>query len=275
MDKITFIIFTYNEAARIERVIRNFKDYGKILIADNSSQDGTINIAKSYGCDVLIREQDYDFVENQHLVELLYEKTTTEWIYWGFADEMLEAKTLEKITTIISADRHDIVSMDRKNYNNGVFCYDLFHGYTNKLFKKRAIDFTNNKIHGMGVPMVPKERIYLMPAEFFIHHFSSYTISSYLNTINRYTENEIQTPFVFKGSVLSITFQLLKRFLKNYIFEKGYKAGFTGLESVLMIICYEWVKNIKRYEQINNLDRQTIEEKNNLLREQILTHITN
>ena len=39
MNNITFVIFTYNEEKRIERVIKNLKDYGTVLIADNKSKN--------------------------------------------------------------------------------------------------------------------------------------------------------------------------------------------------------------------------------------------
>ena len=104
MDKsnITFVIFTFNEEARIENVIKNFKNFGKILIADNKSTDRTVEIANQYGCDVYTRQKHYNYVENQELVDLLYKEISTDWIYWGFADEMLELDALKKISEIIA-----------------------------------------------------------------------------------------------------------------------------------------------------------------------------
>jgi glycosyltransferase involved in cell wall biosynthesis len=270
MHNITFVVFTYNEEARIERVIRNFQNFGSILIADNKSTDRTVEIASKYGCDILIREENYDFVENQHLVNLIYEKVCSEWIYWSFADEMLNIDTLINLTEVIKSDKFDIINMDRKNYNNGKFCYNMFHGYTHKVFRKHSIDFSTNTIHGMGVPTVKEDRICTLPDKYFIHHFSSYTASSYLNTINKYTDVEIKGDVKFNGSLSKILWQFSKRLLKNYFFDGGYKAGFTGMESVLLLLCYEWVKNIKLYEQEQKLDRSTIESKNNEIRDSIL-----
>lgn len=269
-SNITFVIFTYNEERRIEKVIKNFKDYGRILISDNNSTDSTREIAKKYNCDILLRTNDYVYVENQELVNQIYESVETDWIYWGFADEMLEKRTLDKIIDIVKSDKFDIIDIDRKNYNDGKFAHEFFHSYVFKAFKRHAIDFSNNKIHGMGKPMISEDRIYKMESCFYIHHFSNYTAASYLNTINRYTEEEALGYEKTNFSLSKVLFLFIKRIIKNYFFDKGYKLGQTGLNAILMTICYEWVKQVKIYENSNNLTRRTIEDKNDRIRDFIL-----
>lgn len=267
---ITFIIFTYNEAARIERVIKNFNQHGKILLADNNSTDGTQEIAKKLGCEVFIRKEDYAFVENQKLVEELYDVVTTEWIYWGFADEMLEQKTLLEIAKIVKSASYDLITMDRKNYFYGNFCYNLYHARTYKIFRKNALDFTNNYIHGMGKPTVDKSRIYDLPDAFFIHHFISNTASSYLNVINRYTESELLFDYKFKLSFFDLLLFLSKVLLQDFVRSKGFKSGFSSLALSQLMIFYALVKNMKLYEQKNALSNSSIEVLNNKHRDKIL-----
>lgn len=271
MNNITFVIFTFNEEARIENVIKNFKDFGKILIADNKSTDNTVAIAKSYGCDVYTREKHYVFVENQELVDLLYPKITTDWIYWGFADEMLEKKALLKIAEIIKEDRFDIINIDRKNYFYGDFCYDLYNSRTNKIFKKGSVDFTDNVIHGFGKPVVDNKKILIVDDEFFVHHFISNTASSYLNVINRYTDCEVNFSTQKNTSILYLILFFLKNVFTNYFFKKGYKAGFSGLVLLELMLFYTLVKNMKVYEYRNGLNPITIEKNNNDKRNSILS----
>ena len=45
-NNITFVIFTYNEEKRIEYPIRNFINYGNVIIIDNFSTDKTKEIAE-------------------------------------------------------------------------------------------------------------------------------------------------------------------------------------------------------------------------------------
>ena len=55
-EKITFIVFTFNEESRIISVIKNVRKYGKVLIIDNFSTDETIKIASSFGAKVVLHK---------------------------------------------------------------------------------------------------------------------------------------------------------------------------------------------------------------------------
>ncbi len=270
MSNITFVIFTYNEEKRIERVIQNLKDYGHIILADGGSTDKTHEIAKSYGCDVYVREKEYVFVENQELVDWLYAKIDTDWLYWGFADEMLDIETLDEITKIIAKNKYDIINIDRKNYYHGKFCYDAFHSRTNKIFKKGAIDFSNNVIHSFGKSMVKPEKIYYLPDQYFVHHFISNTVESYMNTISRYTETELKFSHKDRGPFFHLILRPIRTFLVHFIVRKGYKAGYAGWSLILIQIFYCIVKYIKLTEQKYNLSASEIEKHNNVFRDVIL-----
>lgn len=273
MYNITFVIFTFNEEARIENVIKNFIDFGKILIADNKSTDRTIEIAKNYGCDIFIREKHYDFVENQELTDSLYSVITTDWLYYGFADEMLEKSTLLEIGKIIDEDKFDIINIDRKNYFYGDFCYDLFNSRTNKIFKKHKIDFTHNKIHGFGTPSVSNDKIFVLNDKYFVHHFISNNAASYLNVINRYTDNEIGTLSKYHNSVFYSILFFFKNIFINYFFRKGYKSGFSGIVLIELTIFYSIIKKIKIYEKLEGISPSNIEEKNNKIRKLIINNL--
>lgn len=269
-DKITFVVFTYNEADRIERVIRNFKNFGKILIADNNSTDATQEIARRHGCDIFLRREEYVFVENQKLVNQLYDVIDTEWIYWAFADEMLDEKTLMEIQSVVKGDQYDIITMDRKNYFYGNFCYDLYHARTYKVFKKYALDFTENEIHGMGRATVSPNKVYDLPDKFFIHHFISNTAESYLNVINRYTNSELASKYKVKTSLLYFILLCGRIILRDLFNSKAYKTGFSSVALTQLMIFYALVKNMKHYEAEHNLTTRKIEEKNNERRDKIL-----
>ena len=270
---ITFVIFTFNEESRIEAVIKNFISFGKILIADNKSTDRTIEIAKQYGCDIYLREKHYDFVENQELVDSLYPEISTDWLYWGFADEMLESKTINKILDIIRANQFDIINIDRKNYFYGDFCYDIYSSRTNKIFKKGTIDFKDNKIHGFGKSTVSNERICMLDDKYFVHHFISNNAASYLNVINRYTESEESIIHKKYDSIWYSILLFLKNILVNYFFKKGYKTGFSAIVLIELMIFYSIIKNIKMHEKLKELTPISIEEKNNIHRKSIIDNL--
>jgi len=265
---LTFVVFTFNEEKRIERVINNFMKFGSVLIVDNESTDSTLDIAKKYNCEVLVNK-NMGWVEDEVTTSRVKKVVKTEWIYWAFADEMIDLLTIDVIQSAIKTGKYDIINITRKNYYYGRFCYDAFADRMNRIFKKEAIDFTGNKIHGFGVVTVGKENILYLPNNYFVHHFISNTAESYLNVINRYTSIDADDNKKFRG-VSRMVLGAIKIFLGNIIMRGGYKSMPSVFFLVLNMIYYSWVANMKAYEKINNLGRSEIEEKNNKYRDSIL-----
>lgn len=258
--RITFVIFTYNEERRLENVIENLKDFGSILLADDGSTDRTIDIANKYGCSIYRREDfGYGYVENQPLVNRIYELVQTEWIYWGFADEMLDKESLKAIKEVVSSGKYKIINIDRKNYFMGRFCYDMFHSRTNKCFTKGSIDFLENKIHGFGKELVSKEEIYMLPDKYFVHHFISNNASSYINVINRYTEEDTARACSSAWTLFGLSFYYFVRlFCKNYLIGKGFKASVEGGAFFLLMYFYYVVRLIKSTENLKRITKESI-----------------
>jgi glycosyltransferase involved in cell wall biosynthesis len=266
-NRITFVLFTFNEEKRIERAILNVLPFGKILVVDNESTDATREIAQRHGCDVLINKNQ-GWVEDESTTARVKATVTTDWIYWGFADEMVELDTAKAILAAIDSDRFDIVNIARKNYYYGEFCYDLFADRMNRVFKKNAIDFTGNIIHNFG-KTTPAARICTLPRNFFVHHFISNTAKSYLHIMDRYTDTE-STEERPVPSILRLLLSNLKTMALNLLLRRGYKAGIPAYFLVAQMIYYRWLAAMKLYERDQSLDRTMIERKNDAFRDRIL-----
>jgi glycosyltransferase involved in cell wall biosynthesis len=266
-EKVTFVLFTFNEENRIERAILNFKKFGKILVVDNESTDRTREIATQYGCEILINKNS-GWVEDEVTTARVKATVTTDWIYWGFADEMVEAETIQAIFAAIDSGQYDIVNIARKNYYYGQFCNDVFADRMNRIFKKDSIDFTGNKIHGMG-RVVPGSRICELPLERFVHHFISNTAKSYLGSMDRYTDTEST-----EGRPVPSPFRLMLSTVKliaaNLVLRKGYKIGPPAYFFISQSVYYRWLSAMKLYEKTHGLDRDAIESKNDSMRDKIL-----
>ncbi|RYE68785.1 MAG: hypothetical protein EOO81_09105, partial [Oxalobacteraceae bacterium] len=168
-DKITFVLFMFNEEARVERAVRNFNRYGQVLIVDCFSTDRTCEIAISLGAEIL-KYQNHGWVEDEHTTNLIKATVKTPWIYWGFADEIVDRATMDQMIAAIEGGKHAIVNIARKNYYYGEFCHDAYRNTQNRAFKKEAIDFRGNTIHNFGKATVPESEIaYLDPSRYFVH----------------------------------------------------------------------------------------------------------
>jgi glycosyltransferase involved in cell wall biosynthesis len=266
-NRITFVLFTFNEEKRIERAILNFIPFGHILVVDNESTDATREIAQRHGCEILVNKNP-GWVEDEITVSRVKAAVTTEWIYWAFADEMVEADTVEAIFSAIESGRYDIVNVARKNYYYGQFCYDLFADRMNRVFKKDTIDFTGNKIHCFG-QVVPGSRICTIPGNHFVHHFISNTAKAYLHVMDRYTDTESMEERV-APSLTRLLLSGCKTFLLNVFVRRGYRGGMPAYFLVANMIYYRWLSGMKLYERKQGLDRTVIESKNDSVRDRIL-----
>ena len=264
---ITFVLFTSNEEQRVERVILNFLKFGKILLVDNESTDRTREIALQYDCDVLINK-NAGWVEDELTTTRVKAAVKSEWIYWGFADEMVGAETMDAILFAVNSGKYDIVNLARKNYYYGEFCHDAFAARTNRVFRKDSIDFNGNKIHSFG-RVDPKARIHELPLEHYVHHFISNTAKSYLHAMDRYTDIE-RTEDRPVPSMIRLILSGGKTIAGNLLFRRGYKAGTAGHFLVAQMVYYQWLSAMKLYERKALLDRGTIERKNDVFRDQIL-----
>jgi glycosyltransferase involved in cell wall biosynthesis len=275
-ESLTFVIFTYNEERRLPFVIRNLINVGRILIADAHSDDKTVEIARAHGCDVLTRDdKDIGYVEHPYIVAQIWAAVQTEWIYWGFADEIADEATLNAIVTAVQSSDYQIVNIARKNYYYGELIDRAFVARTNRVFKKDAIDFSTHRIHHFGRVAVPEEQIcYLDPNKYFVHHFISNDAKTYLRTMNNYTDIDAVS---FEGSqsgfVLGL--KLVKLFTYEYLIRGAYRSGFAGLALVLQMMNYKCLLTMKAYEISHGLNDGGVELLNDKKRTAILDAMDN
>lgn len=270
-DKITYVISTFNEEKRIERVIRNFKPFGKVMIVDNHSADNTVAIAKSYGCDVFMNKNP-GWPEDEATMQRVMAAITTEWVYWGYADELVDQATLNKLKPLIEGGSYDIISMVRKNYYYGKFCHNAFADRLNRVFKVGSIDFVGNKIHDFGRPVVTQDRIFQLSHKYHVHQFIAYNSSSYLKVMDKYTDIQAPRESKYRGLVM-LLLQSTKCFITHYFINGAFKAGRPGLYLVLNMVYYKWLLSMKMYEIRNKYDVQSIEARNDSCRDLIIKTI--
>jgi glycosyltransferase involved in cell wall biosynthesis len=274
-ESLTFVIFVKNEERRLPFVIRNLIAVGRILVVDNCSEDKTVEIARAAGCDVLTHHNTVGYVEEPVAVGKIWAAVKTEWIHWGFADEIMDQATLDAIVNAVQSPSYRIVNIARKNYYYGTFLERAFIARTNRIFRKDAIDFSVHKIHHFGRVTVPDEQIcYLDENKYFVHHFISNTAKSYIYTMNLYTDTEAAC---FRGSLSGFVLglKLLKLFTLEYIVRGAFRRGFDGLSLVILNLIYKCLATMKAYELAHHLNNGGIEKLNDQKRIAILDAMDN
>ena len=259
---ITFVVFTFNEAARLPDVIKNFRKYGGILVVDNFSTDETVAIARAAGCEVLMNK-NAGWVEDFETTEKVKATVQTPWIYWAFADEIIAQDVLMEIKHAVEANTFDIISVMRKNYFYGQFCHEIAATYQIKAFKKAAIDFRNNTIHNFGRIIVAETSVYRIPSNKYVHHLISNTVASYLTTISRYTDVETNRGSADgkRRTLRYFLLQPIKAIWGDYFLRGGRKAGQPAWTLSILVMMYGLITAMKAWERQHGFDSGRIAER--------------
>ena len=270
-DKITFVILTFNEEARVERAVRNFVKYGKVLVVDNYSVDKTVELASAAGAQILLHKNP-GWGEDENTVSIVKSAIATPWIYWGYSDEIVDRETMIAMLDVIEAGDHAIVNIARKNYYYGNFTHDAYRNTMNRAFLRDAIDFSGNTIHNFGKVTAPEQAIrYLDPDRYFVHHFISNTAKAYVYTLDVYTDIEAaHSPLKSPGKML---LAMAKDFTLHYFVRGARRAGRAGFYLAMAMLYYRLLLAMKTYERQHGLTKLTIEERNNQVRDRLLVDL--
>ena len=276
---ITFIIFSYNEAHRIEYPIRCHLPYGDVLVVDNFSSDGTAELAKKLGARVLQRDNSGHFgmPECKEEADIVFPHIRTDWVYWGFADDIVPQACLEKYSDIAKGSKYKVVVQKFKTMLYRADMEFLPANTVVKFFKVGALEFLpfGQFIHGIGpyASHVKKDEILFLPPleEYSVHHFSVYTTEKLKANHNKYSTVHagLVTSHYIKTKI--ITAPLLS-FLVIYFFQGAFIHGFIVFVVAIEYSYYSFMVNIKAYEKNNNITLTGIEDDFRKKKEWMLNH---
>lgn len=261
-SNITFIIFTYNEEKRIKYPIKCFLPYGEVIVSDDSSTDNTVKIAEKLGARVIKRKTHLPFVENKEETEFIFSHVDTDWVFWGFADEIVPKTCLELYKKISSESQYKIVIQKRKTLlydsNSEFVPCDVSINF----FKKDALNFSDNTIHQMGKfssHVKPSEVLYLPSIdEYSVYHFSCYNTENVIRNFNIYSSLHAQsTSENFLG--IKLIFIPIYTFLNIYFLLGAFEYGPKGLIISTQFAIYSFLTLAKAYEKKQNITLDSIE----------------
>ena len=272
-NNLTFILFAYNEEKRISYVIKNFIKYGEVFILDGGSTDKTKEIAESLGAKFFVRpENKSPFMETEENFAFVKSIITTDWIYWGYTDNIAPKKLVEKMVELSHQD-------DIKSDNIPLYTYlwgntkEYAHkSYAPFLYHKDFVDFKNNHIHGLGKFIGTKnQQIFLEDTEeYALKHFSTYTLTKFISGHLKYAETEALQKFE-KGERFSLPKMLAAMLRYGYIYGKhSYKNGTLGILIILNYMVFRLMTYTRLYELENNITLAGVEDTYSLKKEEIL-----
>lgn len=273
MKKITFALFAYNEEKRIAYTVKNLIQYGEVLILDGGSTDRTEEIAEGLGAKLYIRpKSNVPYVETTENFEFLKSIVKTDWVYWGYVDNILPKKLLDKLSEIAKEEKYKIVYAPMYTYLWGNTKNHIQKSRIPTIFHKDYMDFSHPRIHGMGdFTGIKSEKLFLpKQEEYAVKHFSTYDMNKFVAGHMRYAETEAREKFE-RGEKFSLIKMLAAMVRYMWIYGKsGYKNGVLGLIIVLHYAFFRLMTYTKLYELENDITIENIEKKYSKMKEEML-----
>jgi glycosyltransferase involved in cell wall biosynthesis len=224
---LSFVVIAYNEEKRIADVIRNFIDYGDVIILDGGSTDRTQEICETMGARFYLRPENKKIqIENEENFTFIKNLITTDWIYWGHADYIAPKTLVEKMVEISQQEKIKTVCIPLYTYLWGEISAPSIITHTSMFFHKDFRDFSDTRIHYQGTFTGSTDQYLTLPnkPEYALHHFSVYNVAKYISGYMRYGEEEAKQKFE-RGEKFSM-FKLLAAMIRYmWIYKRALLAS--------------------------------------------------
>lgn len=275
-SNITFVIFTYNEEKRIGYIIRNFVEYGEVLVLDDGSADKTKEVVEKLGGKFILRPKINEaYMESEEMYNFVKKHVKTDWIFWGFADNLMPKTLLEKLVEISHQSKIKYINIPLYTYLWGYTKIPMQKGYSPRFFMKDYVDFSNNKIHGLGKFLGNKDEILTLPSkkEYAIRHYSTYDLKKFILAHLKYAEEEAEQRH--RDGQKFTFFRMLGSMLKSFILytKNGFKTGIIGILVGISYAFFRFMMFFRMYELENNITLEAMEEKYSRAKENFLKDI--
>ncbi len=117
--KLSVAIATYNEEVNIGDCLESVKEIAdEIVVVDGTSSDKTVEIAKSYGANVLVTKNEQMFHINK---QKSFDLAKGEWILYLDADERVSKKLAQEIKEVINMVNGEIIKHQDCLINKDLF----------------------------------------------------------------------------------------------------------------------------------------------------------
>ncbi len=151
---LSVIVITKNEEGMIRVCLESIKWADEIIVVDNGSTDGTLDIVKKYTDEQSSRASRTKIVkfEGQDFAGLrnkAFEKATGDWVLYVDADERVLEPLKQEVLVLISQNQKSAYALSRKNI---IFGQQVNYGpykkdWVIRLFKRSDFDKWTGKIH--------------------------------------------------------------------------------------------------------------------------------
>lgn len=226
---LSVVLATYNEEGNLAECLSSAREIAdEYVIVDGSSQDRTVEIAKSFNAKVKVTTNKPIFHINK---QMAIDMATKDWVLQLDADERVSTELASEIKKAIESEKYNGYWMPRKNWFLGRFLMKggQYPDYTLRLYKKGKGRLPQKSVHEQAV--VEGEAGYLKNP---LIHIADPKFGRYIQRWDRYVDlivRELKEKRIGYNPVYALKYLLLLPiwwFLLTYIRHKGFMDSWQG-----------------------------------------------
>lgn len=223
---ISAVIITHNEERRLENALRSLRGLAKeVVVVDSRSTDGTVKLARKYGCRVFVREWT-NYSDQKNFGNA---KASHPWILSLDADERVSPELKTEIMGLPDGDPDcDGYSIPRlvRYLGRWIRHSGWYPDRRIRLFRRTAGRWEGEYVHEKLILKGRGEKL-RNP----IHHFTYRDISDHVARINSFSELGAKKLYAGRKKCRAghLLFLPPARFFRSYVLRRGFLDGFAGL----------------------------------------------
>ena len=232
MNKLSAVIITRDAASQLARCLESLAFCDEILVVDSGSCDGTVDLARRHGAQVIETHWRGFGPQKQFAIE----QAANDWVLCIDADERVSAPLGGAMVAALAAPTFAAYRFARCNRFMGRY---LRHGegypdWSLRLFDRRQACWSDDAVHERVIAPGPVGEL-----SGDLLHDSAESLERYLDKQNRYSTLAADAALAAgrQSSWARLLFSPLTRFLKFYLLRSGWRDGLPGLVHIL-IGCY-------------------------------------
>ena len=264
MDKspISVIILAKNEAGRIKDCIESVSDWvDEIVIVDDSSTDDTKDIASKMGAKVVTRPME---IEGAHR-NRAYSEAKNEWVLSLDADERVTEELKAEIAALLKTNPDpNAFTIPRRNFIGDYWIKwgGLYPSPQIKLFRKSKFKWEEVEVHPRaflegGCGHLKSDLI----------HYTYRNWEDFLKKLNKQTTFEARKWYKlsfdnpkkarYKMNIPHAIWRVMDRFVRTFIFKKGYRDGFIGFMVAYFASLYQ-IMSFAKYRELETRGKKDV-----------------
>lgn len=242
---ISIVINVKNGVHTIGKTLSSLHKFNDIVVFDNFSTDGTVQVARAYSNVNLIQ---HEFCGMGKLRNLASTYARYDWVFSIDCDEVLHPDLADEILSMDFAP-NSIYLVERRNYyaNKLVASSSWENDWVKRLYNRRESCFNENEVHESLQMGAHISCIKLKSS--FIYHFPYSSASGLIDKMQFYSTLYANQNYMKKVPQLwAIPFRAFFMFIKCYILKRGFLDGYTGFVISAYNAIGVFSKYIKLYE---------------------------